>query len=139
MGTNYKFADSQKSSRRGQIHPAMRGIGCLLMVVVPVFSYLLGDYLAGRNFGIQIIPVSWYGRMVFPDWAYRLSGLNFIANFFSSVPHLAANLAIAAAAIVLIGGIMAVIWGYAYSLLTPSKYGPYDVPPPRVKTKKYRR
>lgn len=139
MGTNYTFSDSNKPTRRGQVHPAMRGIGCLLMVIVPVFSYLLGDYLAGQGFGIQVIPVSWYGSMAFPDWMYRLSGFNIIANFFSSIPHLAANLAITAVGIIIIGGIMSVIWGYMYSLLAPSKYGPTDVPPPRVKTRKYKR
>lgn len=140
MGTNYKFTDSNKSApRRGNTHPVMRGIGCILMVIVPLLSYGAGSLLAQQNFGSQILPISWYGRMTFPDWAYRLTGLNFIANFLSSIDRLPATLALSAIVLIVFGGILSVLWGYMYSLLAPSKYGPFDVPPPRVKTKKYKR
>jgi hypothetical protein len=54
-------------------------------------------------------------------------------HFVQSLP------AFAVAATMIIGGFMAVVTGYISAMFGPSKYGPTDVPPPRVKTKKYTR
>jgi hypothetical protein len=117
----------------------MRGIGCLLMVIVPVFSYAVGDYLAKQGFGRQILPSSWYVNMTFPPEMTRLSGLGVVAGWLAGIPNLPATLAIAVLITVVVGGILSIVYGYMYSVLSPSKYGPMDVPPPRVKTKKYKR
>lgn len=117
----------------------MRGIGCLLMIVVPAFAYTLGDFLAGRGFGSQLLPREWYVGMTFPPVLYTLQGLRGILDFLTGIPHLPANLAIAVAIMIIVGGILSVLFGWMYSLFAPSPYGPFDVPPPRVKTKKYKR
>jgi hypothetical protein len=62
-----------------------------------------------------------------------------VARWLGSIPNLPATLVIALVSIVVIGGIVSIVYGYMYSLLAPSKYGAMDVPPPRVKTKKYKR
>lgn len=124
---------------RNTVNPYMRGIGCLLMLVVPVFAYAAGDILAGQGIGYQIIPREWYGAMQFPPIVTALPGLNWIAVRLASVPHLPATLTIAVVVTILVGGVISVIFGWLYSLLAPSRYGPTDVPPPRVKTKKYKR
>jgi hypothetical protein len=43
------------------------------------------------------------------------------------------------AIIVVLGSIMAVIYGYMYSMFGPPRYGPQDAPPMRVKVKRYKR
>jgi hypothetical protein len=53
--------------------------------------------------------------------------------------NLVANLVFMVVISVVLYGIMSIVYGYVYSVAAPSKYGPMDVPPPRVKTKKYRR
>ncbi|GAB4465468.1 MAG: hypothetical protein Kow0070_27890 [Anaerolineales bacterium] len=125
--------------KRNTVNPYMRGIGCLLMLIVPAFSYGVGDLLAGRGFGSQVIPREWYGYITFPAWLSNLAGLNAVLQFLMRIPHLPATLAITIVVMIIIGGIMSVIFGWMYSLLAPSQYGPMDVPPPRVKTKKYKR
>lgn len=125
--------------KRNTVNPYMRGIGCLLMLIVPVFSYGVGDLLAGQGFGYQVIPREWYGYLTVPAWMANLAGLNFVMRFLAGIPHLAATLAIAVIVMIIVGGILSVIFGWMYSLLAPSQYGPTDVPLPRVKTKKYKR
>ncbi len=121
------------------VNPYMRGIGCLLMVVVPVFSYGLGDFLAKQGFGRPILPDSWYGYMNISSWLTQLTGIGVVARWLGSIRNLPATLALAAVSIVIVGGIISIVYGYMYSLLSPAKYGAMDVPPPRVKTKKYKR
>lgn len=125
--------------KRNQVNPYMRGIGCLLMMIVPVFSYAVGDVLAGQGFGYQIIPASWYGYISFPQWAANLSGLNVVFGYIARIPHLPATLAITVVVLIIVGGLLSVIFGWMYSLFAPSPYGPTDVPPVRIKTKKYKR
>jgi len=125
--------------KRNTVNPYMRGIGCLLMIIVPVFAYAIGDFLAGRGFGYQIIPREWYGYMSIPPALANFSGLNAVFGYLATIPHLPATLILAIVVIILLGGLISVIFGWLYSLLAPSRYGPYDVPPPRVKTKKYKR
>lgn len=125
--------------KRNTVNPYMRGIGCLLMLIVPVFSYGVGDYLAGQGFGFPVIPREWYGYIAVPAWMANLAGLNVVMRFLAGIPHLPATLAIAVVAMIVVGGILSVIFGWMYSLFAPSTLGPTDVPAPRVKTKKYKR
>jgi hypothetical protein len=139
MGKYSSRRRNETVSVKKTVNPYMRGIGCLLMVIVPVFSYAVGDYLAKQRFGWQILPEGWYVNMTFPDWIANVSGLNAVAGWLGSIENLPATLAIAMLVTIVVGGILSIIYGYMYNLLTPSKYGPMDVPPPRVKTKKYKR
>jgi len=109
------------------------------MLVVPFFSYLVGYQLASNGIGYQVIPAAWYGYMSFPPAIYNSSNLSVVARAISSIQYLPATLAFTAIIIVVVGGILAIIFGYTYSIFAPSKHGPFDVPAPRVKTKKYRR
>ena len=49
------------------------------------------------------------------------------------------NIVIALGVWVVIGGFMAIFFGYLYRFLGPSEYGPMDVPPIRAKVKRYKR
>lgn len=139
MGKYRSGTKKASMPNRNTVNPYMRGIGCVLMLVVPAFSYLAGDLLAAQGFGYQIIPREWYGYMSIPPALANFSGLNVVAGLLARVPHLPATLALAVVVLILLGGIISVVFGYMYSIFAPSKYGPYDVPPPRVKTKKYKR
>ena len=137
-----KYSSRQKQvsgPKRNVVNPYMRGIGCFLMILVPAFSYLTGDYLAKQGVGWQVLPGSWYVAMNFPPIFYKVTGLNIIAGWLGSIKNLPATLAIGAVVLIIVGGILSIVYGYMYSMLRPSKYGPGDIPPPRVKTKKYKR
>jgi len=135
----YQARRKPDTPRRDTVNPVMRGIGCLFMVIVPIFAYFLGRTLAENNVGAGLLPDSWYGLMEFPDAIYSFSGLSVVANYLSTIPRLPATLTFAVIIIIVVGGIVSIVFGYMYNLMAPSKYGPFDVPPPRVKTKKYKR
>ena len=139
MGRYNSRQRDKESRQRNTVNPYMRGIGCLLMVIVPIFAFAVGDFLAKEGFGRQILPPSWYIGMTFPAWFTQIAGLNAIAGWLGSIPNLPATLAIGAIVVIVVGGILSIVYGYMYSLLSPSKHNTLDVPPPRVKTKKYKR
>jgi len=138
-----KYRSAQKAPSASTMHrtvnPYMRGIGCLLMLVVPVFSYFTGLELAKNGVGRQVLPASFYGYMTFPSALYNFSGTSFIVQKLSGIAYLPATLTMAFIIIIIVGGLLSIIFGYMYSVFAPSKYGPFDVPAPRIKTKKYKR
>jgi len=139
MGKYSTRSKEKETVVRNTVNPYMRGIGCLFMLIVPVFSYFAGYELAEMRIGAGLLPPEWFGYMSIPPALANFSGLNYIAGFLAKQPHLSATLAFGLVTLVVVGGIVSIIFGYMYSVFAPSKYGPMDVPPPRVRTKKYKR
>lgn len=141
MGRHTSYQRQKQRALRGQIHPVMRGIGCILLVLVPIISY--GSAVLLVNYGVRSgwpIPPNWLGTPTFHQLLWRLSGLQVILNFLQAQTNLVANLIFAIALTVLIFGIMAIIYGFIFKLFGPPEYGPTDVPPIRgVKVKRYKR
>lgn len=125
---------------RGQIHPVMRGIGCILFAIVPVLSYAAAVLLV--NYGINQrwpIPPGWLGTITIHPLLLRLQGLHPLYNFIYAQNNLAANLIFAIAIAIVVFGVLAILYGFIYKLVGPSQYGPTDEPPIRVKVKRYKR
>jgi hypothetical protein len=122
------------------VHPVMRGIGCIMIVVVPVLAYgaavLLVNYALRQGWPI---PPEWLGRVTIHPLLLGLRNLDPVWNFLIQQNNLIANLVFAAAITVVVGGIMSIIYGYVYSIFGPPRYGPQDAPPIRVKVKRYKR
>ncbi|MCI0555842.1 MAG: hypothetical protein L0287_33275 [Anaerolineae bacterium] len=126
--------------RNGGVHPLMRGIGCIMMIIVPILAYgsavLLVNYGASHGWPI---PPNWLGTPTFHPLLWRLQGLATALAFLQTQTNLIANIVFAIAITVVIGGIMSMIYGYIYTLFGPPRYGPTDAPPERIKVKKYTR
>lgn len=140
MGKYTSYSRPKPTPRTTGVHPVMRGIGCIMIVLVPILSYgialLLVDY--GSSHGWPI-PRNWYGPPPINPLLFRVQGLQPILNFLAQQNNLIVNLVFTLVVIVVIGGIMSIIYGYIYTLFGPPKYGPTDVPPIRIKVKRYKR
>jgi len=140
MGKYSSHARQAPKPTRGVVHPVMRGIGCLMIVIVPILAYGISVLLV--NYGVSNgwpIPPDWLGTPKFHPLLWRLSGVATILTFLQTQTNLIANVIFAIALTVLIGGVMSVIYGYIYTIFGPPRYGPTDAPPPRVKAKPYKR
>jgi hypothetical protein len=118
----------------------MRGIGCIMMVIVPILAY--GVALLLIDYGIQHgwpIPPTWLQPITIPPLLLSLRGLESFWNLLLRQNHLIAVVVFTIAITIVIGGIMSIIYGYIYSIFGPPRYGPQDAPPIRVKVKRYRR
>lgn len=140
MGKHSSKSRRQATPERNQVPALVRGIGCITMVIIPILSYGIAVYWIQNGLpGSALIPPNLLGAPNIPAFFLYSRYLGGIAGFFQSQNNLSANLLFAFAFTMVIGGFMAIVYGYVYSLFGPSKYGPTDVPPPRVKTKKYTR
>jgi hypothetical protein len=140
MGKYTSYSRQAPKPRSKGVHPLMRGIGCIMMVLVPIISWglavLLVNYAARQGWPI---PPNWFGRIEIPPLLLRLEGLTPVWNFLMSQQNLVAHLIFTVAIIVVIGGLMSLIYGFLYSIFGPPRYGPQDAPPIRVKVKRYKR
>lgn len=141
MGKYTSYRKQAPSVQRGQVHPIMRGIGCILLAIVPLISYgsavLLVKYGVGKGWPI---PPNWLGTPDLPSLLWRLSGLRAPLSYLQAQTNLMANLIFAIAIAVVIFGVMSMVYGFIFKLLGPPQYGPTDAPPVRgVKIKRYKR
>jgi hypothetical protein len=137
---SFKGRNDALKPKRNEVHPVMRGIGCVLFVLVPILSYgtavLLVNY--GRDKGWPI-PPDWFGTPTIHPLLLRLQGLRPIYDFIYAQSNLTANLIFAIAIAVVLFGILSIIYGFMFKLMGPPQYGPTDEPPIRKKVKRYTR
>jgi hypothetical protein len=119
--------------------PIWRGIGCLLMILVPILSFAAAEltvpFFTDRGWlprELLIIPQP-------PDWLFFAPTLVQAFRFLLGRPAILATLLLTLVYILLIGGVLSVFYAFMYRMAAPSRYGPMDAPPPRVKVKKYKR
>ena len=140
MGKYTTYKRTPPKPRNLGVHPVMRGIGCIMMIVVPLLSYGIALFLV--DYGIRQrwpLPPSWLEPLSIHPLLLRLRGLDPVWNFLLRQDNLIAVLIFTIATIIVIGGLMSVLYGYIYTLFGPSQYGPQDAPPIRVKVKRYKR
>ena len=115
MGRYTSYKKKEATIQRAQVHPVMRGIGCILMAIVPVISY--GTAVLLVNYGITKgwpIPPTWLGRPTIPPLLLKLAGLRTILDFIAAQTNLMANIVFAIAVAVVIFGVMAMLYGFIF-------------------------
>lgn len=126
--------------RSGQPHFLWRGIGCVMMLVIPAMSAAIAYEVI--NYGLDNnwpIPFQLLGTPRYPDLFYRSSGMMTILSPITAIRHFYAYAVGAMIFMIIIGGIMSLIYAYVYRMVGPAQYGPLDAPPPNVKVKRYKR
>lgn len=130
----------QVKERSNQPHYLWRGIGCLMMILIPVISIAAGYETI--NYALQAgyrVPYELLGTPTYPDLFYKSSGLMIILRPITAIRHFYAYAAASFFYMVLLGGITSLGYAIAYRIIGPSRYGPLDAPPPNVKVKPYKR
>ena len=105
--------------RPWSIHPIWRGIGCFMMVLIPVMAYAGAVLLVEENTSQGWLPM--------PRELAQTIPLPMIGN----VPHLLANLVVALALSLVGFGVFTAIYSLFFSMVGPSRFGPLDAPPVR--------
>lgn len=140
MGKYTSMSKKKETPRVTGVNPIMKGLGCFIFILVPPISYAIAMLLV--QVGVQQgwpLPPAWLGYVKIHPVIKSLEGLTPVYNMIESQANLVATLVFAFGVMVVIGGIMAIFFGYLYKFFGPSEYGPHDVPPIRVKVKRYKR
>jgi hypothetical protein len=135
-----RSVQAPRKPRNTGVHPVMRGIGCIMMVVVPILAY--GAALLLVDYGIQHgwpIPPDWLRPITIHPLLLGLRGLEPVWNVLLRQANFMAVLVFTIAITIVAGGIMSILYGYIYTIFGPPQYGPQDAPPIRAKVKRYKR
>ncbi|HTX91473.1 MAG TPA: hypothetical protein VMC09_09665 [Anaerolineales bacterium] len=137
MGKYNKY--QQKSKERPGMNPIWRGIGCLLIVIVPLLSYGLTALIIPPLLASGIVPYQILGRVQFPQWAYRTIVIRDFANFVSSLDNLWLWVIGIFVILVLLTGIFSILYSAIFQIIGPPRYTSQDAVPTRHKGREYKR
>jgi hypothetical protein len=121
-------------------HPIWRGIGCLMIILVPILSIALGYETIRYGFEHDWpIPYQLLGWPTMPDWAYKVTIIRQITAPVRETQHFYAYATASLLYMIIIGGVISVVYAAVFQMMGPPRYGPFDAPPPKIKTKRYTR
>ena len=139
MGT-YNFDDN--ANEKKQLPAGQRGIGCALIILLPIFSYVAAIELLRipdvRRFFYRVSPAL-FGAPNIPSLFWEITAIKPFLRTVSSWTNLEANLLLGVVVLILLSAVFSLIYSFAYRAVAPSRYGGHDVPPPKRKSKKYKR
>jgi ABC-type Fe3+ transport system permease subunit len=125
MGRYRSYTRQEVKERPWEVHPIWRGLGCLLIILIPIMAY------AGA---VVIVRANFVNRWVaLPTELTR----------YFVIPYLGVTVYYAVIAVTLLllflgYGILVLVYAFMYRLVGPSRYGPLDSPPIKRKPKKRR-
>ncbi len=140
MSSKYNKYERKRPEARYKIDPAWTGIGCLMILIVPIMSWAASVELIKlareQNWPI-LAGLSGYVRL--PDIFYGLPYISMGANYISSIPDFPALALFFILILLVLSGILSFVYAMIYRMIGPPRYTSLDAPAPRVKVKKYTR
>jgi hypothetical protein len=129
----------QKAKPRPAANPIWRGIGCILMVVVPLISFGLALIAMPPLIATGYVPLELMGHVPFPAWVTRVPILNIITDFIAGINNLWLGVIVFLVILLLLSGVFSLFYVAFMQVVGPPRYGEMDAPPPRYKAKPYKR
>jgi hypothetical protein len=121
---NKNMSQERSKPRPWQIHPVWQGIGCLLVVIVPVMSFISAYLINRENFkqGWVSLPPEMLKSFIIPNL-----GSIYVVDIILTL------------LIIFLGfGLLSVIYSIIYRLIGPPRYSPLDAQPPRAWKKRWK-
>lgn len=109
------FIARSRRSFVASIHPIWRGIGCFLLILLPVLAFVGSKLLVQRNFELRWIELP------------RELQLWFVVPVVGRV--YIADLALTIIMLVVVFGVATLVYALLYRLMGPPRHGPLDSPP----------
>jgi len=128
-----------KSAEKKGMNPLWRGIGCILIVIVPLMAYGLMLVFVPPLIATGKVPNQLLGYVQFPDWAYKFRAVAGIAGFIGSINNLWMNILTWFVMLLILIAVASLLYSMIYSLVGPARYSELDAPPAKYKAKVYKR
>jgi hypothetical protein len=120
-------------------HPVWRGIGCVLMIIVPVMAYALASLLVPVVKATGRVPADLFRRIRFPDWVLRAGLLGDLARFIGRIEDFWALAILFILCLLLLAGLFSFLYSLIYQRIGPPRYTVLDAPPPKRRGREYKR
>jgi hypothetical protein len=123
MGRYRSYTQQKPKERPWDVHPIWRGIGCILIILIPIMAYAGAVLLVRENIINKwiLLPPELADSFVIPYINTQVYFADIAATFI----------------LMFVGfGIFVIIYSFLYSLLGPPRYGPLDAPPVKRQSKR---
>jgi hypothetical protein len=138
MGKYLKY--EQKSQKKNkEMNPVWRGIGCILILLVPAMSYGLMLVFVPPIIATGMIPWELLGYVHFPVGLLSWPVLGPLLLFIGSINNLWINLIGFFVFLVVLSGTFSLLYSLVWQYAGPPRYTLLDVPPSDHKGKSYKR
>ena len=130
MGFSTQQYRKQQEERRWKINPVWRGIGCFLILIIPIMAWFAADLFL--NSGQKIIRSPGMNQPITIKSVHIAEIDKVIAdiNRYTVSHHLIKGQFFFFVLFMVIGfGILAFLYAVMYRVIGPPRYGPFDVPP----------
>ncbi|MFZ5808568.1 MAG: hypothetical protein ACOY16_04720 [Chloroflexota bacterium] len=126
------YARQQPPKQRPwKVHPIWRGIGCVMIIIIPIMSYAGAYLLVEANREYHWVPMPYdlmkTVRLAVPAVVQPVLPLKWHLD----VQHLYATLLVTGILIFIGFGVLMILYGIIYRITGPSFLTPIDAPPVR--------
>jgi len=134
MGFSAQKYRKEQQEKPWEIHPVWRGIGCALILLIPIMAWYASSLFLQTNTKIHLsyeltkpiilpyVQVPEIDQIVADFNHYAVSHHLIVAQFFFTI------------ILMFIGfGILSLVYAIMFKVAGPSRYGPFDVPPDIMK------
>jgi hypothetical protein len=137
--TRYSTSPPRRAAPR-QTHAIWRGIGCILLLIVPLIAWVL-SVITVRTAVDGGWPLPWQllGYPALPPGLWNVRALAPVLAFIQRQQNLYLIVVVAIAYTIAIAGVLSLGYALFYQIVGPPRYGPLDVPQPRYKVGRYKR
>jgi hypothetical protein len=137
MGKYAKY--HHKSPEKRRMNPIWRGIGCILIIVVPLLTFGIMLVSVPSIISTGKVPYQLLGRVHFPDWVFKLRITAVIASFINSFDNLWVYIITFFVILLILTSVASLVYSMIYTVVGPARYTEMDAPPPKYKPKVYKR
>ena len=134
MGFSAQKYRKEQQERPWVIHPVWRGIGCALILLIPIMAWFAADLFLQTN---KVLPISSsFSKPIAVPYSniYEIDRIIASFNHFTASQDLLVGQLFFAVVFTFIGfGILSLIYAILFKAAGPSRYGPFDVPPNLMK------
>jgi hypothetical protein len=133
MGFSAQQYRKTGKERPWQIHPVWRGIGCLLLILVPIMAWFAADLVLKSNLS-RFFPYEFTRVIVIPfTHIAEVDKLIVQVNYYFQNTQFLFGQVFLTIIFSFIGfGIIALLYAIIYRVAGPPRYGPFDIPPNKV-------
>jgi hypothetical protein len=133
MGFSAHKYQREREQRPWKINPVWRGIGCALILLIPIMAWY-GTKLFLQSNQRVVLPRELTSVVAIPyTHVTELDKLIVQINYYFNATGFVFGQIFFTIIFSFIGfGVMAFLYAILYSIAGPSRYGPFDVPPNKV-------
>jgi hypothetical protein len=133
MGFSSQHFNRGRQERPWKVHPVWRGIGCILLLLIPIMSWYLTALFLQTNEKV-VLPPELIRVVAIPTTHVGAVDKVIIQvnRFFNSTHFVFGQIFFTIIFSVIGFGILSFLYAIIYRVAGPPRYGPFDVPPNKV-------